>query len=136
MPDHAQVIIALDVADLDRSVDFYATAMGLRVVRTERPGLIFESRVLAGPGLPALALHIRKQFGIRVTGSHPGQMLRVSLRVDDPSRYIEAVDASSGRWIGPKPAPGVPHIHFVDPDGYEYELFTEPAPLVATPKNA
>lgn len=127
------VIIALDVTDLERTVAFYARALGMQVVATERPGLILESRVLAGPRYPSVALHVRRQFGIRVSGSHPGTILRISLHTPDLFDRRAELHAAGVRWLGAEPPADAPSVMFADPDGYEVELFTRQAPLVVPP---
>lgn len=127
------VIIAMDVADLDRSCAFYARALGMSVVTVERAGLIFESRVVAGGSLPGIGFHLRKQFGIRVSACHPGTVLRLSFKVASLAKILPALRAAEPKWLGPAPADSARHVHFVDPDGYELELFEERTTLVVPP---
>lgn len=130
------VIIALDVTDLERSVAFYGRVLNTRVVATEREGLIFESKVLATARHPGVVLHLRRQFGIRVSGSHPGTLLRISLHEPELLRRRADLRAANVRWLGNEPPAEARSVLFADPDGYEIELFTHPAPLVVPPPPA
>ncbi|MGD9689349.1 MAG: VOC family protein [Phycisphaerales bacterium] len=122
---NAQVIIALDVADLDASSAFYGEVLGFTLESTERAGLIFESRTFASKDHPALRLRLRAAFGRRPIGSSGG-MLSLSLRV--PLQALHARVAHllpRVRWIGTPPAspPEGNRVRFADPDGYIIELF-------------
>jgi catechol 2,3-dioxygenase-like lactoylglutathione lyase family enzyme len=136
MPDLAapSIIIAMDVVDLARSCGFYHDALGYTVEAVERAGLIFESRRLRSPLLPAVALHLREQFGIRVGGTQPGTVLRLSAHVDDLGSWADRLLAAGVRWVI-KPDVTIPAgtLRFADPNGYEWELFRTPAPLVVPP---
>ncbi len=119
----ADVGVALDVNDLDRSCRFYALALGFEVVGGRRAGLILEERVLRSPLVPGLALTLRAAFGKRATGGGPGSLLGLTVAVPDAPAHAARL-GDTVRWIGTAPgqpeAPG--RYRFVDPDGYQIEL--------------
>ncbi len=116
--------IALDVVDLDRSEAFYARALGARRLETRRDGLLMSERLLISDLAPSLGLHLREAFGIRVGGSQPGHLLRISVAHPDLPGVIRALGPEA-MWIGPAPDPASPppSIRLLDPDAYEIELF-------------
>lgn len=126
-------IIALDVADLGRSVAFYAAALGFSVHTAHRAGQLMESRLLASPRFPGVGLHLRAALGKRVGGSQPGSLLRISLHTPDLDAHLPSLKALGVRWVHPPLEPAPPDVSFVDPDSYLIELFrATPGPLLQT----
>jgi catechol 2,3-dioxygenase-like lactoylglutathione lyase family enzyme len=118
----AAVSIALDVADLARSSEFYRRVLDLEVVEKRRRGLPFESWVLRGPRYPALALVIRQSYRRPVIGSVPGGITCVGLR--DPS-LAEIAARLEGKTPLVEPdcqSPPGECLQFYDPDGYLIRL--------------
>lgn len=123
-------VVAFDVNDLDRSVEFYGRTLGFVVINVRRQGLLLESRELVSDRYPGLGLHLRQQFGIRVGGTRPGHILRMSLHTTDLRASVAALHGQV-RWIGHDPTveESGTSVRFADPDGYELELFTQLAGL-------
>jgi catechol 2,3-dioxygenase-like lactoylglutathione lyase family enzyme len=115
--------LSLAVRDPQRSLDFYARAFGVREyyrdgdqIQVLGPG---EHNVIAFERDPALAGKAGGigHFGFRLVA--PG----------DIDAAVDAVLAAGGtlRERG-EFAPGLPFAYVADPDGYEIELWFEPAP--------
>lgn len=122
----ASAWVTLDVGSLDQSCLFYTRTLGYAVVATHRHGAIYEERRLVAPGR-ALGLVLRQSFGIRVVGSGPGHLLRLSLHTTDLPADVARLDGLV-TWVGPRPTPNDPAsqepalARFLDPDGYQIEL--------------
>lgn len=119
----AQVTLVFDVADLERTVAFYAV-LGFRVDHTERAGLPYETRVLVNDRNPGVVLFARQSFQRPVVGSVIGSVVQIGLR--DPE-LVQRLAALEGRvtWVLAPDASGgaVTRASFFDPDGYIVELF-------------
>lgn len=122
----SRVWIAMDVVDLDRTEAFYARLLGARRMETRRDGQLMSERLLVCDRVPGLGLHLREAFGIRVGGSQPGHLLRVSVAHPDLPEVIRSLGPQTA-WIGPAPDPASPppSIRLLDPDAYEVELFAQ-----------
>ena len=120
--------VAFDVEQLERSAAFYKSALGFEVQRTERAGLLHESRFLTSPLFGGVEIELRAAFGKRVFACQPGGVLRFGLAVPSLGDAIRLA-AGKVRWVGPSPeaAPDEPRdpprVRFIDPDGYVIELF-------------
>lgn len=122
--------IALTVADAARSLRFYRDVFGMVAVyeqdgfvQAQTPGshdvLVFEEATAANegriPGAPAGIVH----FGFRL------------LDPADIDAAAEAVERAGGVITSRGDfCPGEPYLFFVDPDGYEVEIWYElPTPV-------
>ena len=117
---HGLSHIALSVADLDRSLAFYAAVFGVReYVRSEStiqvlgPGphdvIAFEKRPQEA-GVPGGIIH----FGFRLT------------QPEDIDAAVAAVEGAGGAISSRGEfAPGLPYAFVRDPDGYEIEIWFE-----------
>jgi catechol 2,3-dioxygenase-like lactoylglutathione lyase family enzyme len=117
---HGLSHVALAVADLDRTLDFYRAVFGVReyfrsetTVQVLGPGqfdvLAFEKRS-AGVGAPGGIIH----FGFRLT------------RPEDIDIAVAAVEGAGGAVTSRGEfAPGLPYAFVRDPDGYEIEIWFE-----------
>lgn len=120
------VRLAMDVSNLDASAAFYRDLLGFDVVCSQRPGLIYETRLTRSHRFPALELELRAGFGKRVGGSGPGGVLRFGFQVPDLPAAVAQLTGKV-RWIGEAPPPDAQAVRFADPDGYVIEL-RGPAP--------
>jgi catechol 2,3-dioxygenase-like lactoylglutathione lyase family enzyme len=115
--------IALSVKDPERSLAFYSRVFGAvpvykqpDFIQAQTPGsrdvLVFERGTRAGKGGVA-------HFGFRLT------------KPSDIAKAIEAVKAAGGRIRSHGEfCPGEPYVFFLDPDGYEVEIWHEiPTPV-------
>jgi catechol 2,3-dioxygenase-like lactoylglutathione lyase family enzyme len=119
-----RVAILFDVADLDRTCAYYESALGFRVVATERAGLPFQTRTLRSERYPALALKVRHSYRRPVVGSAPGGVVHIALREPDLARIARSLDGKV-MWTVPPGPEGAPctGVEFMDPDGYLIRLF-------------
>jgi len=115
------VRIAMDVSDLDASTTFYRDILGFNLVSSDRPGLIYETRLTRSDRFPALELELRAGFGKRIGGSGPGGVLRFGFQVPDLNAAVAQLTGKV-RWIGEPPAADATAVRFADPDGYVIEL--------------
>ena len=117
--------VALAVRDPERSVRFYQTVLGVKVVyqdskfvQAQTPGsrdvLVFERRP--------------RRAGRAGGVTHFGFRLRSAADIDRARAAIEAAGGtvrSTGEFV-----PGEPYVFFLDPDGYEVEIWYElPTPV-------
>jgi len=122
--------IALKVRDVDRALRFYADVFGaVEVFRSEgfvqaqTPGsfdvLVFEE------GLGGTAVS--------------GDIAHFGFRLLDPAEIdaaADAVEAAGGTTVRRGEfGPGEPYVFFLDPDGYEAEVWFEPPTPVDPPLN-
>lgn len=124
-PREASVFIHFDVSDIEVACAFYERTLGFKVVQAVSTGKIFPQRRLLSQRFPSVSLVIREGFGKRVGGTQPGAVSRIGLASTDLAADIAGLGASV-TWIGKTPDPeAVPaSVRFVDPDGYEIELFS------------
>jgi catechol 2,3-dioxygenase-like lactoylglutathione lyase family enzyme len=112
--------IALKVADLDRTIAFYAALLDARV-------LIRNARVaeIGTQGAhDVITLEVSEQSGARSLGTHIGFRLVEPVPVETLAAAVEAAGGTvteSGEF-----GPGQPYVFARDPDGYEIELWFEP----------
>ena len=116
----------LRVGDLARSVDFYTSVLGMRVLRTtDRPDQKYSLAFVGyGDELEHAVLELTYNYGVEryEIGTAYGH---VAIEVDDAKAACDAVRAKGGnvtREAGPVKG-GTTVIAFVqDPDGYKIEL--------------
>jgi len=116
----------LRVGDLARSVDFYTSVLGMRVLRTtDRPDQKYSLAFVGyGDEREHAVLELTYNYGVEryEIGTAYGH---VAIEVDDAKAACEAVRAKGGnvtREAGPVKG-GTTVIAFVqDPDGYKIEL--------------
>ena len=122
---HGLTHVALAVRDPRRSFAFYHAVLGTRLVyeqadfiQAQTPGahdvLVFERR--------------RRLAGAKGGVAHFGFRLK---RAADIARAIDAVRQAGGRITQHGEfVPGEPYVFFIDPDGYEVEIWYEiPTPF-------
>ncbi len=117
--------VALDVADPRVSLEFYRTVIGVvpvyedtDFIQAQTPGshdvIVFERNAETAGGKGGVA-----HFGFR---------LRDASDIDDACRAIEAAGGrirDRGEFVR-----GEPYVFFIDPDGYEVEIWYElPTPV-------
>jgi lactoylglutathione lyase len=115
--------VALQVADIDRSCDFYGRVMGLE--KLPRPGFNF-------PGA-WFRIGARQELHLIVNGSEPVTPSRNSnhfaLRVKDIEASAKRLRQHDIPFRGPKARPdGARQIFLSDPDGHTIELCWGPPP--------
>ena len=118
--------VMLHVGDLERSIDFYTRALGMRVLRRrEAPA---EGRRAAFVGYDeeraASAIELTSWAGVPVP-EHARAFGHVAIGVADASAACEAIRAGGGHITQePTPIPsGTAIVAFTaDPDGYSIEL--------------
>jgi catechol 2,3-dioxygenase-like lactoylglutathione lyase family enzyme len=119
----AHVTFVFDVADLDRTVGFYAT-LGFRTDHVERAGLPYETRVLVSDRNPGVVLFARQSFQRPVVGSVTGGVVQIGLRDPELGARLAALEGRVTWVLAPDNAAGpVTRASFFDPDGYIIELF-------------
>jgi len=116
---------AINVRDLDTSVDFYTTVLGLHEIRRNQLETMSEATLSADPagGFPVVVLAQLAD----PTGA-PGEWGRVVLGVDDVDQVVDALRAR-GLAVGDTidvPSHGVRIVLATDPDGHALELVQLP----------
>ena len=117
---HGLTHIALKVANLDRSIAFYAALLDARVLmRNERVAEI------GTPGAhDVITLELSEESASPSLGTHIGFRL---LEPVPAETLVAAVEAASGTVAeSGEFAPGQPYVFARDPDGYQIELWFEP----------
>jgi catechol 2,3-dioxygenase-like lactoylglutathione lyase family enzyme len=116
--------VSLAVRDPQRSLDFYARAFGVREYFRD------DDQIQGlGPGPHDVLAFVRDA----TAAGRPGGIGHFGFRLAHPDD-IDAVVAgalAAGATLLRRGefAPGLPFAHVADPDGYEIELWFEPAPL-------
>ncbi|WP_424194337.1 lactoylglutathione lyase [Ampullimonas aquatilis] len=116
----------LRVGDLQRSIDFYTSVLGMKLLRThDNPEYKYTLAFVGYEGNPAQA-EIELTYNYGVTEYEQGSAYgHIALQVPDAAAACNAVRAKSGnvtREAGPVKG-GTTVIAFVqDPDGYKIEL--------------
>lgn len=116
--------VILFVSDMQRSLDFYCTIIGLKALSTS-PGW---SEIDAGPG-PKLALHASREPHIVPASSHtlpPGQ-IQLTLGVDHIDGLCAILREHGAPVEGPMDQPeiGLRTAYVHDPDGAALQI-TQP----------
>ncbi len=109
--------VALKVADLEASTDFYGQVLGLRPL--DRPAFSFPGAWFA---LGGQELHL---IGGEDHVAEPGQPRgnHFALRVDDVEAAAERLRGENVAFRGPNPRPdGALQVFLSDPDGHVIEL--------------
>lgn len=109
--------VAIHVADVERSLEFYSEVLGLREL--DRPAFSFPGAWFElGPGQE---LHI---IGERDQPVHSGRRgTHFALRVDDIEHAAAILREHGMDMFGPKLRPdGARQLFIVDPDGHVIEL--------------
>lgn len=112
--------IALPVADLDRSIAFYESLLGARV-------LLHDGRV-AEIGTPeahdVITLEKRPAKEVQAISTHIGFRL---VEPVDKEELVAAVGTAGGSVLeSGEFGPGMPYVFALDPDGHQVELWFEP----------
>ena len=113
--------LSLSVADPERSLAFYTQLFGVR--EYAREGNTIQA---LGPGRhDVMVFEKRDGAGVRGGLDHFGFRLTDPADVDDAVRQAEAAGAKllrRGEW-----GRDLPYLYIEDPDGYEIEIWYEPA---------
>lgn len=122
--------VALDVADRQRSIDFYRELLGTEVVAEDVEHKLTFLRLPGSHRYSDLALHEHPD----VDGAYPKDQMRmahIGWEIDDPAHLVTAFDFLSARTRVVLAADfGVARsVMGFDPDGHviEFELFTPDA---------
>lgn len=115
-------VIALPVADVDRSIAFYRDAVGFHLDHDIEPGPDMRVVQLTPPGSSCSIV-----FGIGLPLGEPGTTRGLQLVVDDIDRARTAlssngVEITDVRQLGPEGSPGSRFAFFDDPDGNGWSL--------------
>jgi catechol 2,3-dioxygenase-like lactoylglutathione lyase family enzyme len=119
--------IAIAVKDLDRTLSFYQKIFDVQVMYHKNNFL-----QVTTPGANDIIVFERKDIGADVYGK-TGGIIHFGFRLKNPEdigemqqRIFEAggIIVDKGEFV-----PGEPYIFFLDPDGYEVEVWYELMPL-------
>jgi len=116
----------LRVGNLQRSVDFYTTVLGMKLLRkTDRPEQQYTLAFVGyGPESDGAVLELTHNYGIEKYDLGTGYG-HVALEVDDAKAACDAVRAKGGvvtREAGPVKGGSTVIAFIEDPDGYKIEL--------------
>jgi len=113
--------VAIHVADLDKSNEFYEQVLGLQQI--PRPAFGFPGTWFRLGVDQELHLIARP-----VEGDEPPNERHYALMVDDEQAAAARLREKNIEFTGPKPRPdGAQQIFLRDPDGHVIELCTPPA---------
>ena len=120
VPTHGLTHVALAVRDPIRSLAFYGAVLGVVPVYRERDFIQAQT-----PGSRDVLVFERDE----TKAGRPGGVAHFGFRLqtpDDMPRALEAIRAAGGeiRDHG-EFVPGEPYVFFIDPDGYEVEIWYE-----------
>lgn len=119
--------IALNVRDLDTSVEFYRDQLRFKVIRYQEFGDIASSAfITTGDGEPIIELMQMKR---EVEGVPSIGFSHLGIFVEDVDRYYDESIKAGATWQGPPAAPGrgAPVMGFmIDPDGNRVEVMANP----------
>jgi lactoylglutathione lyase len=114
--------IAIRVRDLDRTRKFYQHVFGMEVMYDESDFI-----QLTTPGTHDILVFEKGAPNSNTGGIvHFGFRLRKASDIENVLAKLKEVDAtilSSGEFV-----PGSPYVFFLDPDGYEVEVWFEKLP--------
>ena len=119
--------IAIAVRDLDRTLSFYQKIFDIQVMYHKDNFL-----QVTTPGANDIIVFERKDIGADIYGK-TGGIIHFGFRLKNPEdidemqqRILEAggVIVDKGEFV-----PGEPYIFFLDPDGYEVEVWYELMPV-------
>jgi lactoylglutathione lyase len=121
--------VSLRVSDLDKSIEFYETFLGFRVIRTQDIGYSKAAFISTGGAEPIIELVQNRKYEPERIGPNSGH---IGIFVADVDAIFEKMRAG-GVNIAQKPflpGPGAPYLGFVtDPDGYRIEVMENPKPV-------
>jgi len=116
--------VALDVSDLEASIDFYRELMDYEVVREmekdDSGRNVFLGEPESGAADDAAVQLLSKEGAV-----DPGDYVHTALAVDDLDATLEWLDDDLID-AGPVEQPGVRVAFVTDPDGYGIELIEKP----------
>lgn len=124
--------ISVRVADLERSIVFYTTYLGFRLIRTQDIGFLKTAFISTGDGEPLIELNQAKQLQPDKIGLDFGHIGVFVADVDAVFAKLAAAGIKAERKPM-RPGPGAPYFGFVkDPDGYKIEVMENPNPAECT----
>jgi predicted enzyme related to lactoylglutathione lyase len=112
--------IAIAVRDLDRTLGFYQKVFDVQVMYHKHDFL-----QVSTPGANDIIVFEKKKTDYGKTGgiAHFGFRLREAKDIDEMAERIKSAGGTivdKGEFV-----PGEPYIFFLDPDGYEVEIWYE-----------
>lgn len=125
----------LRTSNLQRSLDFYRSVFGMKVLRHEENGEACPitcngefntawSKTMVGYETEDIAYALELTFNYGVTSYPKGEALRdIALRVKQP--LLDALGAAGKLGYGPAESNGT-SMHLTGPDGYRYVLIPQP----------
>ncbi|MCH1868141.1 VOC family protein [Nocardioides sp. CFH 31398] len=121
------LVIAVPVADVDRSLAFYTEQVGFHLDHDVRPSPGMRVAQMTPPGSPCSVV-----VGEGMPLGEPGSTKGLQLCVDDidvarAGLAARGVDISEVQQLGPEGTPGSRFAFFADPDGNGWSLQELPA---------
>lgn len=120
--------IGVRVTNLEKSVAFYTTYLGFRLIRTQDIGFLKTAFITTGDGEPIIELNQAKKLQPEKIGLDFGH---IGIFVEDVDAvFAKLAEAGIKAERKPmRPGPGAPYFGFVkDPDGYKIEVMENPNP--------